>query len=147
MVRLTRVAVVAAVAGLALVGAAGCTSNQAGGPAAGANAASSAEHLDVAAFAAATKTPGTTVVDVRTPAEFAAGHLANAVNIDVQSADFGQRIAALDKGTSYALYCHSGNRSGVALQQMRSAGFAHVVDLAGGITAWAANGSPIVVGP
>ena len=104
-------------------------------------------HLSVSAFAAALEQPGTVVVDVRTPSEFAAGHLAKAVNLDVQSGDFGQRIAGLDKNASYALYCHSGNRSGIALQQMTAAGFTHVVDLSGGGSAWASDGRRLVTGP
>ncbi|MBI1758349.1 MAG: rhodanese-like domain-containing protein [Actinobacteria bacterium] len=147
LARLTRAAATALLAGIALVGVAACTSDSTRTAAPGPGAAASAEHLDVAAFSAAASKPGTVLVDVRTPAEFAAGHLANAVNIDVQSPDFAQRIAVLEKGSSYALYCHSGNRSGVALREMQSAGFGHVVDLAGGITAWSANGSPVVTGP
>ncbi|MDO9590965.1 MAG: rhodanese-like domain-containing protein, partial [Microcella sp.] len=56
--------------------------------------------------------PGTIVIDVRTPAEFASGHLEGAINIDVQSADFDSRISELDADGTYFVYCRSGNRSG-----------------------------------
>jgi len=69
-----------------------------------------------------------TVIDVRTPAEYAAGHVAGAQNIDVEAADFGSRIAALDKKTPYLVYCHSGRRSGIAASQMAAAGFTDIVD-------------------
>jgi phage shock protein E len=69
-----------------------------------------------------------TVIDVRTPAEYAAGHIAGATNIDVQAADFGSKIAALDKQATYLVYCHSGRRSGIAATQMAAAGFTHIVD-------------------
>ena len=69
-----------------------------------------------------------TVIDVRPPAEYAAGHVAGAQNIDVEAADFGSRIAALDKKTPYLVYCHSGRRSGIAASQMAAAGFTDIVD-------------------
>jgi len=69
-----------------------------------------------------------TVIDVRTPAEYAAGHIAGAQNIDVEAADFGSRIAALDKRARYLVYCHSGNRSGMAATQMAAAGFTNIID-------------------
>jgi rhodanese-related sulfurtransferase len=69
-----------------------------------------------------------TVIDVRTPAEYAAGHIAGATNIDVEAADFGSKIAVLDKKARYLVYCHSGNRSGMAATQMAAAGFTSIVD-------------------
>ena len=69
-----------------------------------------------------------TVIDVRTPAEYAAGHIAGAQNIDVEAADFGTRIGALDKKATYLVYCRSGNRSGMAATQMAAAGFTSIVD-------------------
>jgi len=62
------------------------------------------------------------IIDVRTPAEFAAGHVVGAQNIDVQSAGFGQAIAALPKAGHYLVYCRSGNRSAQAATTMRNAG-------------------------
>lgn len=103
-------------------------------------------HLGVADFAAETGKSGAVVLDVRTPAEFAAGHLPNAQNIDINGGDFAQRIASLDKNVTYAVYCRSGHRSGVALDQMTSAGFTHVADLAGGIQAWTSEGRQVVTG-
>ena len=68
------------------------------------------------------------IVDVRTPAEFAEGHLAGAVNLDVQSATFAQDIALLPTDGAYVVYCRSGNRSAQAAAQMQSAGFTNVMD-------------------
>lgn len=100
-------------------------------------------HLAPAAFAEAIK-QGAVVIDVRTPAEFAAGHLRGARNMDVNAADFAQAIATLDKTVNYALYCRTGQRSTVAGQRMVAAGFAPVVDLTGGITAWSAEGREVI---
>lgn len=84
------------------------------------------------------------VIDVRTPAEFAEGHLEGAELIDVNDADFEQRIAELDHDQPYVLYCRSGNRSAAARQVMSDLGFGDVADVQGGIVAWAAEGLPVV---
>jgi rhodanese-related sulfurtransferase len=102
--------------------------------------------LSPADFASAAKRPGTTVLDVRTPAEFAAGHLPGAVNVDVSSRDFLARLGQLDRSATYAVYCHSGNRSAAALQLMSQAGFTSAFDLAGGVQAWQDAGGKLVTG-
>ena len=100
--------------------------------------------LDAAGFAAALKVPGTVLLDVRTPAEFASGHLPGAINLDFEAADFATAAAALDPGKTYALYCRSGNRSGQAMAQLRTAGFTSLYHLGGGIGAWTAAGGDTV---
>lgn len=74
----------------------------------------------------------TVVVDVRTPAEYAGGHLEGAVNIDLQSAEFDATIAELDPDDEYVVYCQSGNRSAQAVTAMEAAGLE--VQDAGGIS-------------
>jgi rhodanese-related sulfurtransferase len=86
-----------------------------------------------------------TVVDVRTPSEYAAGHLANAVNIDLEGGQFSQGIAGLPRDVAYMVYCHSGRRSAIAASTMATAGFTKIYDL-GGIAAWQAAGLPITTG-
>jgi phage shock protein E len=83
-----------------------------------------------------------TVIDVRTPAEYAAGHVAGAIDIDVEAADFGQKIAELDPKDPYLVYCRSGRRSALAAEAMAKAGFTDIVD-AGGLDALAKAGAPI----
>ena len=100
--------------------------------------------LSAADFAAAAKLPDTVLLDVRTPSEFAAGHIAGAVNIDVESATFPQLVAALDPTKNYAVYCRSGSRSKAAMSAMEQAGFSHLFDLAGGIGAWQSSGGQLV---
>ena len=82
------------------------------------------------------------VIDVRTPAEYAAGHIAGAQNIDVEAADFASRISTLDKTAAYLVYCHSGRRSAIAADQMAAAGFTDIVD-AGGMADLVAAGAPV----
>jgi rhodanese-related sulfurtransferase len=87
---------------------------------------------------------GTIVVDVRTPAEFAAGHLEGATNIDIEASTFSAKIANLDKGAPYFVYCRSGNRSSQAVAQMKKAGFTAVTD-GGGMTAAAQTAGRSIV--
>ena len=87
---------------------------------------------------------GAVVVDVRTPAEYAAGHLEGAVNVDVEAADFATEVGELDADGEYLVYCRSGSRAGVAETQMEAMGFAHVTNL-GGIDAAASTTGLAVV--
>lgn len=87
------------------------------------------------------------VIDVRTPAEFASGHLEGAVNIDVQSPDFEAQIAQLDPAGSYFVYCRSGNRSGQAIDRMSSLGFTDLTNGGSVESASAATGIPVVTAP
>lgn len=116
----------------------------AGAPAAAAPATGS--QLGVEEFAAALRRPNTTILDVRTPEEFAAGHLPGAVNIDVSAPDFADRIGTLVPDAPYAVYCRSGNRSAAAVEQMTAAGFTQVFDLGGGILDWQEAGGEVVTG-
>lgn len=83
------------------------------------------------------------VLDVRTPEEYVTGHLQGARNIDFRAGDFVEKIQALDKNVPYAIYCRTGNRSGQALETMRSLGFTSVVNLSGGIVAWGTDGGAV----
>lgn len=71
---------------------------------------------------------GATVLDVRTPEEYDAGHLPGARNIDVSADDFESRIAELDPAESYVVYCRTGSRSAAAVRTMLDAGFDDVVN-------------------
>ncbi|MDH3729997.1 MAG: rhodanese-like domain-containing protein [Acidimicrobiia bacterium] len=86
---------------------------------------------------------GFVLLDVRTPEEYAEGHIAGSDNIDFYEAAFADSIAELDRDASYVVYCHSGNRSSQTLELMRQLGFTDVTDVAGGIVAWAEAGLPI----
>jgi len=121
------------------------TSSVSGSPGAVATVGA-AQHLDVSAFQALVGKPDVVVLDVRTPEEFAQGHIMTAVNLDVTAADFGAKVAGLDRTKSYALYCRTGVRSAGALSRLVDAGFAKAVDLKGGIVAWSAAGLPVTTG-
>jgi rhodanese-related sulfurtransferase len=124
-------------------GTAGTSAAAAQAPGA-ASASDPFKRLDVAAFKEVVATPGVAIIDVRTPAEYDSGHLAGAVNIDVEAADFATKVADLDPTVTYAVYCRSGNRSQTASLLMAQAGIADINELEGGINAWIAAGNPVV---
>ena len=87
-----------------------------------------------------------TVLDVRTPQEYAEGHLKNAVLINVMdSAAFVSRVQGLKKNRTYLLYCRSGRRAQLAADVLAEAGFERLSLLEGDFLGWAAQGLPTEV--
>jgi rhodanese-related sulfurtransferase len=90
------------------------------------------------------KHPGARIVDVRTPEEFATGHLKGAQLIDWKADDFEARVkAALDPAKPVLLICRSGRRSTEAAKLMEKLGFTTLAELHGGMLAWVKAGLPI----
>lgn len=75
---------------------------------------------------------GALLLDVRTPAEFASGHVEGAANIPVD--ELAAKLPA-NKEQAVVVYCHSGRRSAAAKQVLEKAGFTKVSDL-GAMTNW-----------
>lgn len=86
--------------------------------------------------------PEAVLLDVRTPEEFAKGHLPNAVNVDWNGNDFDSKTVRLDKSKPLFVYCLSGGRSAAAAEKLRSDGFKSVIELEGGIMKWRASNLP-----
>ena len=82
-----------------------------------------------------------TLIDVRTAAEVARGAIAGARHIEL--ATLPVRLAELDPGRPYVLYCQSGGRSAQACGYLAQRGFGHVYNLEGGVTAWGRAGLPL----
>lgn len=137
-----RTLIAAALATLALTGASACATDEADGSSGPVD--TSLEPSRGAAPATITVDASTTVIDVRTPEEFASGHLDGAVNIDLSAADFDDRIAALDPSAAYVVYCRSGSRSAQAAARMADLGFDDVLDAGGLEQAARASGLAIV---
>ena len=106
---------------LVALAAPGCPSPSGGG---GAQIDGPAAHRLVA--------EGATLVDVRTPEEFASGHLEGARNIPVDQ--IAERAAELPRAKTVIVYCASGSRSAMAAATLARAGFT-VRDL-GTLEAW-----------
>ncbi|GAA4387005.1 rhodanese-like domain-containing protein [Hymenobacter koreensis] len=83
--------------------------------------------------------PNVVLLDVRTPDEFATGHVRGARNLNFLSTDFTDQVAKLDPNATYVVYCASGNRSGKAAALMQQNGFKNVMN-AGGFPALKAGG-------
>ena len=111
---------------------------------AGCSSSSSAIDLSVTEFSSKVAEAGVITLDVRTPGEYAEGHLEGARLIDFQSGNFENEISTLDKNATYAVYCRSGNRSSQAVKVMHDAGFHNVYNLNGGVIDWANAGLPLV---
>ncbi len=84
------------------------------------------------------------VIDVRTPEEYAEGHIEKAINLDFYSETFIDELAKLDKDKAYLIYCRSANRSGQALDMMAELGFAEVYNMLGGMVQWKRVNLPVV---
>jgi len=111
---------------------------------AGCSSSTGAIDLGVSEFSTKVAEAGVITLDVRTPIEFAEGHIEGARLIDFQSGNFENEIAALDKNATYAVYCRSGNRSGQAVKVMQDAGFTSIFNMNGGVIDWANAGLPLV---
>ena len=83
------------------------------------------------------------VLDVRTPKEFAEGHIEGAVNVNFFDKDFAEQLTRLDTSKTYLLHCRSGGRSTKSLPILERVGFTNVVHLDGGFKAWNSAGLPV----
>lgn len=92
----------------------------------------------------ATTLADTIILDVRTPEEFASGHLAGAELLDFRGGELAEAIPNLDPDAEYLIYCRSGNRSGQAIARMEEAGFDRLTNLGSPEQAAEATGLPIV---
>jgi rhodanese-related sulfurtransferase len=75
------------------------------------------------------------LIDVRTPEEYAEGHLDNAVNINWYDEDFMDQFKTIEKDKTIYVYCKKGGRSSSAAESLTSSGYKNVIDLLGGYDA------------
>ena len=131
-------------AGFAIGGSvAACAEHVNATTAVGPMAPGAAQRVGIAEFADIIAGAGVQIIDVRTPAEFAEGHIVGAVNLPVNDPDFGRRVSELDPAGKYAVYCRSGNRSQPAVASMQAAGILDIVELESGTNGWTAAGKPL----
>ena len=86
--------------------------------------------------------PAFTILDVRTPEEYAEGYIPGAVLLNFNAPDFAAKLDKLPKEHSYLVYCRSGNRSAKAANVMREKGFREVLNMQGGMLEWQKAGLP-----
>jgi rhodanese-related sulfurtransferase len=80
------------------------------------------------------------VLDVRSPEEFARGHVPGAVNIDINAPGFAEKVARFDKSKPVLVNCHAGSRGAIASAALAKLGFKTVCNLDGGLQAWEKDG-------
>lgn len=98
--------------------------------------------VDLDAFAGLLEKGGITVIDVRTPQEFASGHVPGAANVPLGFGVDDPAIAALDRDQPVYVICQSGRRSARAADQLAGAGF-RAINVQGGTGAWIASGRDV----
>lgn len=89
-------------------------------------------------------TENTIILDVRTPEEFAGGHLDGAQLLDFNGGAFAAAVPTLDATAEYVLYCRSGSRAGQAIELLEQAGFTNVANLGSLEEAASVTGLPIL---
>ena len=101
------------------------------------------ENTDVQGFAELIADTNVVVLDVRTAAEFAEGHVQGAILIDQGKSDFVEKAkATLPTEMTIAIYCRSGRRSANAAGRLADVGY-KCVNLKGGILAWQGANMPV----
>jgi len=98
---------------------------------------------DTAAAASVVPAANMVLIDVRTPAEFAQGHLEGAINMPVELPTFPDQVAQLDPDVEYLVYCRTGRRADIALEYMATIGLSGQ-NLGSVDEASAATGVPVV---
>lgn len=81
----------------------------------------------------------TVFLDVRTPAEFAEGHIEGSINVNLMDPTFMSQISQMDKSKTYYVICRSGGRSSSACGAMANSGFENAYNAEGGMMSWMGN--------
>ena len=81
------------------------------------------------------------VLDVRTPQEYAEGHVPGAVNVPYDQ--LASRLAEVPKDKDVVLYCKSGRRAGIAADVLAANGYMRLSHLEGDMPAWIEKGRPV----
>ena len=101
-------------------------------------------NVDAKTFSELSTSQAGTILDVRTPEEWAEGTLKDAVKMNYQGGSFEAEIESLDKNSPVYVYCRRGGRSSSAADILKEKGFTKVYNLDGGITSWQENGFEVV---
>ena len=104
--------------------------------------ASAREDIDVDTLATRLATPGTILIDVRTPSEYRSSHVPGAKNIPIDELEGRIGEVPRDLGTVHVI-CASGGRSSTGTDLLVAQGFAKVANVEGGTKAWIASMKPV----
>ncbi len=136
---------IAALFAFAIFASIGCDSKSPKLDEANDNVNAAVNHVDaIAASQLLSSKPDLVVLDVRTPEEYAAGHIpGKVVNVDFKAADFKTKAAELDRETPYLVHCQGGGRSTSSLAILEELGFKNLYHLDGGLSAWQEAGEAV----
>jgi rhodanese-related sulfurtransferase len=109
-----------------------------------AHPSASIEPSELAAQIASKRAPF--ILDVRSPGEFASGHIPGAVNVPVHELSERLVALALSRTDEIVVHCERGGRAEVAESMLRKSGYTGVRDLDGHMAAWRAGGFPLAKG-
>lgn len=87
-----------------------------------------------------------TVIDTRTPAEYAGGHIPGALNLSTQDSKFWDQVGLLPADGVYVLYCRTGSTTRRVMEQMLAMGFGSVCHIGSGYNGWVRAGMPVEKG-
>ena len=100
-------------------------------------------HVDGKGATAMVQEKKVTVLDVRSPEEYAEGHIDQAVNLDFLDDSFESKVAKLDKAKPYLVHCAGGGRSTNSLEVFKKLGFTNITHLDGGLKAYTKAGGAV----
>ena len=104
------------------------------------------KEVDSVGAMALTQAPGAVILDVRTPEEYAEGHIPGAKLIPLSELRLSAERLPGGKSASVLVYCRTGMRSALAASTLQKMGWTDVSSFKGGIIAWQAAGYPVVKG-
>ncbi len=107
--------------------------------------ASAIQNVGLEQFEILVNGDGTNILDVRTPGEVAQGYVEGAVNVNINDADFAEKVKQkLNPEIPVAVYCKMGGRSARAANTLESIGFQTIYNYTGGMNEWSREGKPTV---
>jgi len=102
------------------------------------------ENVSVTEFSKIIEQDDVQILDVRTPEEYAEGHIKGALLADYNGANFKEdALRVLEKDKKVAIYCRSGRRSAAAAKVLSAEGFI-LYNLETGIIGWIKEGKKLV---
>ena len=117
----------------------GCSSETSGQTAEAAETVEQSAVVDVTVAEAKALIDGegsVVVLDVRTPEEFAEGHIEGALNVDFRSDNFAEELAELDRDQRHIVHCRSGRRSSASMEVFEELGFTDIQHMFEGFNGW-----------
>lgn len=104
---------------------------------------SSLQAVDVRVLKGQMGDGGAVVIDVRTPEEYATGHVPGALSFPLDGLEARLKELAPHKNRSLYVICATGGRSAIVQRLLAEAGFLHPINVEGGTRAWIAAGLPV----